>query len=77
MQNGLGRLHGLAVASVAERVAIACAKTVLGEEKDLFLGELSNTYLSSAPRNVSVFCFDSLLLCFEEIEQCALVLVCL
>ncbi|KAL1546436.1 hypothetical protein AAHA92_23034 [Salvia divinorum] len=52
--NGIGRLHGLTVASVAERVAIACAKTVVGEDGDLFLGELSVSYLSSAPRNAQV-----------------------
>ncbi|KAL6551270.1 hypothetical protein OROMI_021758 [Orobanche minor] len=50
--NRLGRLHGLVVASVSERVEIACAKTVVG--KDLFLGELSISYLSSSPRNASL-----------------------
>ncbi|KAG6434434.1 hypothetical protein SASPL_106068 [Salvia splendens] len=52
--NGVGRLHGLTVASVAERVAIACAKTVVGTDGDLFLGELCISYLSSAPRNAQV-----------------------
>lgn len=47
-------MHGGAVGSVAERVAIACARTVVGEDKDIFLGELSNTYLSPAPCNVSL-----------------------
>ncbi|KAH6767426.1 hypothetical protein C2S52_018409 [Perilla frutescens var. hirtella] len=53
--NGTGRMHGMGVASVAERVAIGCAKTVVGKEKDnLFLGELSVSFLSSAPRNAEV-----------------------
>ncbi|XP_057805722.1 uncharacterized protein LOC131020729 [Salvia miltiorrhiza] len=52
--NGIGRLHGGAVASVAERVAIACAKTVVHKDEDLFLGDLSISYLSSAPRNAEI-----------------------
>lgn len=46
-------MHGGVVASVAEMVAVACARTVVGKEKELFLGELSNSYLSAAPQNVS------------------------
>lgn len=49
-----GGLHGGALASVAEMVAVDCARTVVGKEKELFLGELSNSYLSSAPRGVSL-----------------------
>lgn len=52
--NKYGALHGGVVASVAELVAVACAKTVMGNEKDLFLGELSNSYLSSAQSNTEV-----------------------
>ncbi|KAJ4727000.1 acyl-coenzyme A thioesterase 13-like [Melia azedarach] len=44
-------LHGGAVAAIAERVAIACAKTVIAEDKEIFLGELSISYLSAAPKN--------------------------
>lgn len=47
-------MHGGSVAAVAERVAIACARTVVGEDKDIFLGELGISYLASAPPNVSV-----------------------
>lgn len=46
-------MHGGAVGAVAERVAIACARTVVGDDKDLFLGELGLSYLSAAPHNVS------------------------
>ncbi|GMI66877.1 hypothetical protein like AT3G61200 [Hibiscus trionum] len=46
--NALGGLHGGAVAAIAERVAIATARTVVGEDKDIFLGELAMSYLSSA-----------------------------
>ncbi|PIN02326.1 HGG motif-containing thioesterase [Handroanthus impetiginosus] len=52
--NGYGGMHGGAVGAVAERVAIACARTVVGEDKDLFLGELSVSYLSAAPHNAEV-----------------------
>lgn len=41
------------MASIAERVAMACVKTVVTEDKHLFLGELSMSYLSSAPISVS------------------------
>lgn len=49
--NTYGGLHGGAVAAVAERVAIGCARTVMREDKELFLGELSISYLSAAPEN--------------------------
>ncbi|CAK9180042.1 unnamed protein product [Ilex paraguariensis] len=52
--NMYGGLHGGAVAAVAEIVSIACARTVVGEDKDLFLGELGLSYLSGAPRNAEV-----------------------
>lgn len=52
--NTYGGLHGGAVASVAEMVAVACARTVVGKEKELFLGELSNSYLSAAPQDAEV-----------------------
>lgn len=48
-------MHGGAVGAVAERVAIACARTVVGDDKDLFLGELGLSYLSAAPHNVSSY----------------------
>ncbi|XP_010544705.1 PREDICTED: acyl-coenzyme A thioesterase 13 isoform X2 [Tarenaya hassleriana] len=53
-------LHGGVVASVAERVAIACARTVVAEDKQLFLGELSISYLSSAPLTSEVVVEGSL-----------------
>ncbi|XP_010512454.1 PREDICTED: acyl-coenzyme A thioesterase 13-like [Camelina sativa] len=49
LSNFFNGLHGGAVASIAERVAMACVKTVVCEDKHLFLGELSTSYLSSAP----------------------------
>ncbi|KAL8554323.1 hypothetical protein ACS0TY_002490 [Phlomoides rotata] len=52
--NGYGGMHGGAVGSVTERVAVACARTVVGKDKDIFLGELSNSYLSPAPCNAEV-----------------------
>ncbi|KAK9273071.1 hypothetical protein L1049_017878 [Liquidambar formosana] len=52
--NFFGALHGGAVAAVSEMVSIACARTVVAEDKDLFLGEMSISYLSAAPRNVEL-----------------------
>lgn len=50
-------MHGGAVASVAEILSVACARTVVGKDKELFLGESSTSYLSSAPDNVSTNTF--------------------
>ncbi|XP_059651462.1 uncharacterized protein LOC132299046 [Cornus florida] len=52
--NFYGGLHGAAVAAVAEMVSIACARTVVGKDKNLFLGELSISYLSAAPENAEL-----------------------
>ncbi|KAK4382117.1 hypothetical protein Sango_2904300 [Sesamum angolense] len=52
--NSYGGMHGGSVAAVAERVATACARTVVGEDKNLFLGELGISYLSSALHNAEV-----------------------
>ena len=41
------------MAAIAELVSIACARTVVAEDKELFLGELGMSYLSAAPKNVS------------------------
>jgi acyl-coenzyme A thioesterase 13 len=40
------------VASVSEAVTLACAKTVVGD-KEVFLGEMSTSYLSAARIDVS------------------------
>ncbi|XP_021748744.1 uncharacterized protein LOC110714519 [Chenopodium quinoa] len=47
-------LQGGVVASVAERLATACARTMVGEEKPLFLGEQSIPYLSAASMNAEL-----------------------
>ncbi|XP_022769708.1 uncharacterized protein LOC111313308 [Durio zibethinus] len=52
--NYFGGLHGGAVAAIAERVAIATARTVVGEDKEIFLGELGMSYLSAAPKNAEL-----------------------
>ncbi|GJT90915.1 hypothetical protein Tco_1077410 [Tanacetum coccineum] len=46
--NAYNTLHGGAVGSIAEIVAIACARTVVNKDKELFLGELSVSYLAAA-----------------------------
>ncbi|KAJ8748999.1 hypothetical protein K2173_013439 [Erythroxylum novogranatense] len=47
-------VHGGAVGAIAERVSTACARTVVAEDKQLFLGELSISYLSAAATNEEV-----------------------
>ncbi|KAH0766216.1 hypothetical protein KY290_002204 [Solanum tuberosum] len=54
ISNIYGSMHGGAVGAVAERVSIACARTVVGNDKKLFLGELKMSYLSAAPSNAEV-----------------------
>ncbi|XP_042964012.1 uncharacterized protein LOC122298257 isoform X3 [Carya illinoinensis] len=53
-QNFYGSMHGAAVAAVAEMVSIACARTMVAEDKELFLGEQSISYLSAARTNAEV-----------------------
>ncbi|KAL3517119.1 hypothetical protein ACH5RR_024021 [Cinchona calisaya] len=52
--NLYGGMHGGAVASVAQLVSEACARTVVGKDKEVFLGELSTSYLSAAPNEAKV-----------------------
>ncbi|XP_058745578.1 uncharacterized protein LOC131618351 [Vicia villosa] len=52
--NGYGTLHGGAVGSFVEVLATACARTVVAEDKQLFLGEISISYLSATPANEEV-----------------------
>lgn len=40
--------------AIAERVAIATGRTMVGEDKELFLGELGISYLSAAPKNAEL-----------------------
>ncbi|KAK8639724.1 hypothetical protein V6N13_138094 [Hibiscus sabdariffa] len=47
-------LHGGAVAAIAERVAIATARTVVGEDKEIFLVDLGMSYLSAAPKDAEL-----------------------
>lgn len=37
-----------------ELLSIACARTIIAEDKELFLGEISVSYLSAAPLNEEV-----------------------
>ncbi|KAK7374176.1 hypothetical protein VNO80_07602 [Phaseolus coccineus] len=52
--NFYGTLHGGSVASFVESLSIACARTVVAEDKELFLGEINVSYLSAAPINEEV-----------------------
>ncbi|KAK8466359.1 hypothetical protein PHAVU_008G073300 [Phaseolus vulgaris] len=52
--NFYGTLHGGSVASFVESLSIACARTVVAEDKELFLGEIDVSYLSAAPINSSL-----------------------
>ncbi|MBA0584031.1 uncharacterized protein LOC105791585 isoform X1 [Gossypium raimondii] len=52
--NYFGGLHGGAVAAIAERVAIATTRTVVGEDKEIFLVDLGMSYLSAAPKDAEL-----------------------
>ncbi|XP_004492674.1 uncharacterized protein [Cicer arietinum] len=54
ISNAFGTLHGGSVGSVVELLSIACARTVVAEDKELFLGEINVSYLSGAPTNAEV-----------------------
>ncbi|MBA0646239.1 hypothetical protein Goklo_014218 [Gossypium klotzschianum] len=64
--NYFGGLHGGAVAAIAERVAIATTRTVVGEDKEIFLVDLGMSYLSAAPKDVSSFGFLISHFCYVE-----------
>ncbi|KAK7294986.1 hypothetical protein RJT34_17887 [Clitoria ternatea] len=48
ISNAFGTLHGGSVGSLVKLLSIACARTVVAEDKELFLGEISVSYLSGA-----------------------------
>nr|AFK36508.1 unknown [Lotus japonicus] len=52
--NGYGTLHGGAVGVLVEVLSTACARTVVAEDKQLSLGEVSISYLSGTPANEEV-----------------------
>ncbi|XP_060218795.1 uncharacterized protein LOC132645682 isoform X2 [Lycium barbarum] len=54
LKNLYNSMHGGAVGAVAEKVSIACARTLVGKDKELFLGELGMSYISAAPSNAEV-----------------------
>ncbi|KAL2335917.1 hypothetical protein Fmac_010363 [Flemingia macrophylla] len=54
IKNGYGTLHGGAIGSFVEILSTACARTVVAEDKELFLGEMSASYLSGTPANEEV-----------------------
>ncbi|KAL2330415.1 hypothetical protein Fmac_017996 [Flemingia macrophylla] len=54
ISNYFGKLHGGSVGSFIELLSVACARTVVAEDKELFLGEINVSYLSGAPTNTEV-----------------------
>lgn len=54
-------LHGGVVATIAQRVATACARTIVPKEKPLFLGELRISYLSAASISAELIADGSVL----------------
>ncbi|XP_027906303.1 uncharacterized protein LOC114165884 [Vigna unguiculata] len=52
--NGYGTLHGGSVGTLSEILSTACARTVVAEDKELFLGEISISYMSATPVNEEV-----------------------
>ncbi|KAK7292610.1 hypothetical protein RJT34_15461 [Clitoria ternatea] len=57
--NGYGTLHGGAVGSLVEVLSTACVRTVVAEDKEFFLGEMSISYLSATPANEEVVAIAS------------------
>ncbi|KAG5041990.1 hypothetical protein JHK87_005905 [Glycine soja] len=53
-KNRYGTLHGGSVGSLVEILSNACARTVVAKDKELFLGEISISYLSATPANEEV-----------------------
>nr|AFK37969.1 unknown [Lotus japonicus] len=53
ISNDYGTLHGGAVGSLVELLSIGCARTVVAEDRELFLGEINISYLSGVPTNVA------------------------
>ncbi|KAL5132910.1 hypothetical protein HKD37_03G006313 [Glycine soja] len=54
VKNRYGTLHGGSVGSLVEILSNACARTVVAKDKELFLGEISISYLSATPANEEV-----------------------
>ncbi|ESW06996.1 hypothetical protein PHAVU_010G093700 [Phaseolus vulgaris] len=52
--NAYGTLHGGSVGTLAHILSTACARTVVAEDKELFLGEISISYMSATPANEEV-----------------------
>ncbi|XP_014516103.1 uncharacterized protein LOC106773859 isoform X1 [Vigna radiata var. radiata] len=52
--NTFGTLHGGSVGTLTEILSTACARTVVPEDKELFLGEISISYMSATPANEEV-----------------------
>ncbi|KAG2380387.1 uncharacterized protein HKW66_Vig0171660 [Vigna angularis] len=52
--NTFGTLHGGSVGTLTEILSTACARTVVAEDKELFLGEISMSYMSATPANEEV-----------------------
>ncbi|XP_061340133.1 uncharacterized protein LOC133286700 [Gastrolobium bilobum] len=52
--NAFGTLHGGFIGSLVEILSTACARTVVAEDKELFLGGVSISYLSGTPMNEEV-----------------------
>ena len=46
------------MAAIAEAVSIACARTIVAEDRHLFLGEMAISYLAAAPENVNLSDFQ-------------------
>ncbi|KAK7340172.1 hypothetical protein VNO77_20867 [Canavalia gladiata] len=72
ISNAYGILHGGSVGSFIELLSIACARTVVAEDKELFLGEISVSYLSGAPTNEEVLADASVVKSGRNVTMVAL-----
>ncbi|KAJ1414828.1 Thioesterase domain [Sesbania bispinosa] len=72
IKNAFGTLHGGSVGSLIELLSTGCARTVVAEDKELFLGEISVSYLSGAPTNAEVLADASVVKSGRNVTMVAL-----
>ncbi|TKY65560.1 putative esterase F42H10.6 [Spatholobus suberectus] len=72
ISNAYGTLHGGSVGSYIELLSTACARTVIAEDKELFLGEINVSYLSGAPISAEVLAEASVVKSGRNVTMVAL-----
>ncbi|NP_001238241.1 uncharacterized protein LOC100500191 [Glycine max] len=70
--NAFGTLHGGSLLFLIELLSIACARTVIAEDKELFLGEIRASYLSAALNHSEVLAEASVVKSGRNVTMVAL-----